>query len=339
MPPLLAGSIRQQPEDFQVFECPLIEPCGHGEHLWLKLRKTDWTTQSAARVLTRWAGITQKSVSFAGQKDRNAVTEQWFSLHLPGKPDPDSDWDWPSGLQVLQTVRHDRKLKTGALLGNDFVLRVRDCQGDRGAVEARLDLIAVEGVPNYFGEQRFGRYGDNYEKAARFLKGRKRIKDRDLRGLMISSARSWIFNHVLASRVNAQCWNQPLQGDLLMLNGSHSLFSCDLEDEEIIGRVSEGDLHPTGPLAGDVGQLVVENEADVLERAQLEDFSAVINGLRRQRVAASRRPLRVIPERMRYRWIAPDDLEISFHLPAGSYATAVLRELLHYQGDLSAYSA
>lgn len=330
MPPLSTGLIRQKAEDFLVFECPVTEPGGAGEHLWVQLRKTDWTTQSAARVLARWASVTQRNIGFAGQKDRNAVTEQWFSLHLPGKPDPDLNWDWPQGLRILRTARHDRKLKTGALLGNDFVIRVRSCQGDVNTVQARLDTIAAEGVPNYFGEQRFGRNGDNYNKAARFLKGRKRIKDRDLRGLMFSAARSWIFNHVLAHRVKRQSWDQPLQGDLLMLNGSHSLFPCDLVDADIIARVADGDLHPTGPLAGDVGKLLVSGAAESLERTELEAFSAVINGLRRQRVSASRRPLRVIPQMLKYRWLTSDELELSFHLPAGAYATAVLRELLYY---------
>jgi len=324
------GIIRSRHSDFRVWEQSSIKLAGLGEHLWVSLQKEGWTTLAAAEVLSRWAGVPQKHVSYAGQKDRHAVTEQWFSIHLPGRADPDSEWSWPEGIQVLQQVRHNKKLQRGALLGNRFQITIRQCADERQGIERKIAIIAQAGVPNYFTEQRFGRDGKNVQRAKVFFAARKRVS-RSTRSMLISAARSGLFNQVLAARVINQDWDQACQGDLMMLSGSHSVFLLEAVDAEIAQRTQEGDVHPTGPLPGEVDKLNVQDGILLLEDALLKEEPDLMRGLIGQRVKASRRPLRVIPKSLKAHWEEERVLKLDFELPAGSYATAVLRELFRYR--------
>ncbi len=324
------GIIRSRYSDFRVWEQSSIKPAGSGEHLWISLQKEGWTTLAAADVLSRWAGVPQKHVSYAGQKDRHAVTEQWFSIHLPGRADPDSEWSWPEGIRVLQKVRHNKKLRRGALSGNRFQIMIRQCTGERQEIERKIAIIAQAGVPNYFTEQRFGRDGKNVQRAKDFFAARKRVS-RSTRSMLISAARSELFNQVLAARVINQDWDQACKGDLMMLSGSHSVFLLEAVDAEIVQRTQEGDVHPTGPLPGEVGKLNIQAGTLVLENALLKEEPDLIRGLIGQRVKSSRRPLRVIPKSLKAHWEEEHTLKLDFELPAGSYATAVLRELFSYR--------
>jgi tRNA pseudouridine13 synthase len=293
------------------------------------LRKDGWTTLAAAEVLSRWAGVSVRQVGFAGQKDRHAVTEQWFSIQLPGRPDPNIDWDWPAGLEITKRARHDRKLRRGALLGNHFQITIRECSGEREKIDQRLKMIALNGVPNYFTEQRFGRAGENVQRAKDFFAGRYHPA-RSSRSMLISAARSSVFNQILAARVRDKSWNQPQRGDLMMLSGSHSVFLIEDVDAEITQRVRQGDLHPSGSLPGETGKLVVEGAVRELEDRVACQQPELMQGLIKQRVKAARRSLRVIPEGLGSLWLDDTTLKLDFALPAGSYATAVLRELFEY---------
>ena len=327
--PRSRGVIRSSNADFRVWEQSISEPEGSGEHLWVLLRKDGWTTVITADVLSQWAGVSKKQVSYAGQKDRHAVTEQWFSIHLPGKPDPSREWNWPEGIQVLKMVRHNRKLRRGALSGNRFQITIRQCSEAHQEIERGLELIDECGVPNYFTEQRFGRDGQNVERAKAFFSGRNR-PSRSTRSMLISAARSWLFNQVLAARVTGRDWDQARKGDLMMLSGSHSVFLLEEVDAEITQRAKDGDVHPTGPLPGEVDKLRVQDEIFELEKAVLEGEPEIMKGLLEQRVKSSRRPLRVIPTSFNATWEEQTTLRLDFGLPAGSYATAVLRELFDY---------
>ena len=148
--PVSAGVIRQRVEDFQVSEVPLVEPCGEGEHSWLHVRKTGSNTQWVANQLAAFAGLKSNAVSYAGLKDRHAVTDQWFSVHLPGQPEP----DWASleedEFSILSFRRHQRKLKTGALKGNRFRLTVRDVDGNKNDIDTRLNQLASRWLSQLF---------------------------------------------------------------------------------------------------------------------------------------------------------------------------------------------
>ncbi len=331
-PPPLSGVLRAAPEDFVVEEIPVAEPEGQGEHLWVEVRKRGRNTTDVARALGRWASLPPAAVSFAGLKDRHAVTTQWFSLHLPGRSDPSGPLE-ADGVEVLRAVRHTRKLQRGALRGNRFRLVVRQCMGDREAFARRADAIARYGVPNYFGAQRFGVEQSNLEQAAAWLEGGRPPQGRERRGMLLSSVRSALFNQVLADRVAHADWDVLLPGEVVMLQGSHSLFCIDVPDAELLHRLASGDLHPTGPLPGQPGKLEPGGVAQAREASVLAPFKPWIAALACEGVAASRRPLRLIPEALEWRWIDATTVVLGFELQAGAYATTVMHELVRNAGE------
>ena len=325
--PPASGEIRRCPEDFRVTETLGFEPDGEGEHLWLEVEKRGRNTADVAAELAVAAGIGRRSVSFAGLKDRNALTRQTFSLHLPGCDDP--DWQaWSiEGVKILKAHRSGRKLRRGRLSGNRFDLVVDGLAGDLDRLAERLCLVAAAGVPNGFGEQRFG--GNNIARAHQLFRGELRGKAaKRKRGFYLSAARSLIFNRVLAERIAQGNWNRLIDGDIAMLDGSRSIFAADADDPEQIRRIETNDIHPTGPLVGQ-GKLPVSGQARVIEEAVLVSELALTEGLARFGMQQQRRALRVVPADMSWR-IENNRLSLSFSLPAGSFATAVLREIVRY---------
>jgi tRNA pseudouridine13 synthase len=325
--PPVSGRIRQHPEDFQVTEIPLLEPDGAGEHVWLWIRKRNENTLDVAGQLARFAGVHPRQVSFAGLKDRNAVTEQWFSVQLPGKDEP--RWEDMSSdtLTVLRDARHSRKLRRGTLKGNAFRITVRDIDGGRDELDQRLAVIAREGVPNYFGEQRFGRGGSNLQTADRLFSNPKLRLSRNKRSLALSAARSLLFNQVLSARVAAANWNTPLAGDAMQLHGSHSYFIADSIDADLSGRMAAQDVHPTGPLHGR-GENPVRDVCRKLETRVLAEHAGWCAGLEAAGLKQDRRALRLGVADLIWQWGPCGELLLAFSLPAGAYATSVLRELL-----------
>ncbi|WP_210397001.1 tRNA pseudouridine(13) synthase TruD [Motiliproteus sediminis] len=326
--PVCTGMLRSCDADFQVDELLGVELKGEGEHLYLQIEKQGQNTQWLAGQLARAAGVRPMDVGYAGLKDRHAITRQWFSLWLPGKESPDLQGLDISGVRVLQQSRHDRKLKRGGHLGNRFVLRLREVAAD-DALEVRLRQVRDRGVPNYYGEQRFGIDGGNLPAAEQLLSGERRVKDRNRRGLLLSAARSYLFNQLVAERVRRGNWNTYLDGDRLMVAGSSNLLS--LEDS----RAREADvgaagLHPTAPLWGR-GRALAEGAALALETDILAPFSRWCEGLERAGLSRERRALGLLPEAMRWHWPEPGVLEISFCLPPGTFATSVLRECCAYR--------
>lgn len=326
--PLLFGQIRTVPEDFFVAEQLSFEPGGGGEHLWLQIRKRQWNTMDVAQVLAKAAKLPLRAIGFSGLKDRHAVTEQWFSLHLPGLADPDLS-ALPEGIEVLKQVRHGRKLNRGTHIANRFVLRLREVTGDAQAAEQRLQQIQQLGVPNYFGEQRFGRGGQNVARATAWLlaeEGRpQREPNKKMRSLWLSAVRSELFNVVLAERVRQGNWNQVLQGDVLQPQASRGLFYAD-DDNASAERVATGDVHPTGPLAGANG-MAPTGAAGALEKQILAPQQALIDALVAKKVAAARRALRLPVEALTWQQLHHQDWEIAMTLPSGAFATTVLAEL------------
>lgn len=322
--PSLGGVLRARPEDFVVDELLGFEPSGAGDHVLLQVRKRGINTPDAARFIARHAAVPLRDIGYAGLKDRHAVTSQWFSVPLPGKPDPDWTLLNSERLTVSAARRHNRKLRRGALTGNRFNIVVRETRGDAAGLPARIQSVIEGGVPNYFGEQRFGH--DNVNRARQMLAGTIQIRDRFERGIYLSALRSHLFNTVLARRVIDGTWCRAVAGDVMMLEGTRSFFVAETIDEVVLRRLAEHDIHPSGPLWGR-GDLPSRAEARRIEEESLASLSEDREALAHGGLEMERRALRLVPRAVE--WQQNDNmLQLGFDLPAGCYATAVLRELV-----------
>ncbi|MGH8492627.1 MAG: tRNA pseudouridine(13) synthase TruD [Moraxellaceae bacterium] len=325
--PTALATLRAEPEDFQVDEIPGFVPSGEGEHVFLKIRKRNQNTAWVAGQLAKAIGLRDDAVSYAGLKDRRAVTTQWFSVHIPNRQLPDFSAVWNEEIELLEQTWNARKLKRGAHQGNRFGIVLRDVAGERSELEARLARIAQDGVPNYVGPQRFGHGNANLPAGELLLAGkpRRHLNSRD--SIALSAVRSAFFNAVLGQRVNTQSWNHMLPGDVLMLDGRGSFFRPDAGDEALPARVAAQELHPTGPLPGR-GEAVVEADVLALESAILQAAEDLRVALARFGVDAQRRALRLKVSDLVWEWRDESSLHLAFALPSGAFATSVLRELV-----------
>ncbi len=322
--PAARGVLRTVPEDLSVEARLPFELSGEGEHLYLFVEKRELNSGDAARLLATAAGLRRRKVSMAGLKDKYAVTRQWFSLHLPGMPDPDFS-DLPPNVRILQQQRHTRKLRRGAIRVNRFRLLVRDLQGETDLLAERLHLIARHGFPNYFGEQRFGRGYANLRRAIAVLEhGSTRSP---VEGMYLSAVRSMLFNLVLAARVSTGNWCAAMPGDVMQLTHSNSLFRVDDADAEIESRLSAQQIHVTGPLVGLPARVMPEDDALQYEKSLLREYQFWVEGLQRCGLKADRRPLRAPAGDLAFN-LQGDQLQLEFTLQRGSYATSLLREVL-----------
>ena len=321
--------LREELEDFVVEEDLGFSPDGEGEHQLLWVRKRGANTEWVGRQIAAFAGLPQQAVSWAGLKDRHAVTSQWFCVHTGVKGGPDWSALNSDEFIVLEAHHHRRKLRPGYLAGNRFRIRLRGFEGDHEALPQRLEAVARQGVPNYFGEQRFGRGEGNLHRAQALFAGDLRHAPRHQRGLWLSAARSQLFNQVLALRVQRGDWDRPLAGDCLQLAGSNSFFLAEALDADLMARVLAGALHPSGPLCGR-GISATRGEAAEIEANALLGFEPWVQGLAAAGMDQERRPLRLMPAAWSWAWVNDTDLEITFGLPAGAFATAVLRELVDW---------
>ena len=277
-----------------------FEPSGEGEHLLLHIRKRDQNTQWVAGLLARLAGIKRNHVSFCGLKDRFAVTTQWYSLHLPGReitPDQLQREDF----EILSVARHHKKLRRGIHSGNKFRLVLREfaaLQSHWPAIETRLEEIAGNGVPNYFGEQRFGHDGGNLVEAQSLIERDQLKGNRRGTGMILSAARSWLFNLVLAERIRRNSWSTPMQFE----------------------------TQPSAPLWGR-GRSAAGGDLALLEQEVLADWQSWCYALEHAGLKQERRATVLVPQELQWKLLQPDQLELSFTLPAGGYATVILREI------------
>ena len=330
--PPLCATIKGQPEDFRVEELPATLPEGEGEHVWLEIEKRLMNSEDVAVWLGRESGVGRGRVSYAGRKDRQAVTRQWFSVQCPPESEPDwsaraEAWtsrqdDGPAAgwMRVRQVARHARKLRTGHLAGNRFEIRLEGVEGDRSAAESILAAIRDGGIPNYFGPQRFGR--DNLAKARAWLGGGRPPRSRNQRSLLLSAARSAIFNAVLSERVRRGDWDRLVPGDVANLEGSGSVFAVPEVDAELEVRARRLDIHPTGPLWGK-GEMQTDADVRALEVAVAAREPALAEGLEKADVKVARRALRMVPGVVEWRWEG-EDLLLTLELSAGEYATGIL---------------
>lgn len=325
---IASGRLKTTPDDFIVDELlDLSESSsdveadatqGSGEHLCLKLEKVGDNTEYVARELAKMAGCRNFDVGFCGLKDRHAVTRQWFSLYRPGGEAQDASLienisaRWP----VLAASRQARKLRRGEHGGNGFVVTLRAVAGEREAIERALARLAEIGAPNYFGPQRFGNGGANLDRAVHLdpttlnrksrsggkgRRGKKRAgSDGSKNVLYFSAARSWLFNEVLAARVEDGSWAE---------SGA------------------------TGPLWGD-GGTTASGSLETLERNIVAQTPGLASLFSVTRMKPERRPLAVRPERLSWKWLGEDCLELAFFLSPGQYATTILNDIFELE-DMS----
>ena len=319
-----------QPTDFLVEEELGFELTGEGEHLWVWVEKTGLNTVDVARQLAKLVGIKPENIGYAGLKDRVGVTRQWFSIPTEADLKTDALAD-TKGLELLSQKRNGRKLRRGSHRSNHFKITLRNVTVTESALDTLTAIMQSKGVPNYFGKQRFGHDGKNLNQVEALFAGSLSRSSRYQRGLYLSAARAFLFNQILAMRVQTGNWDQYLSGDVMALAGSASVFKSEQGDPDILPRLNALDIHPTGPLWG-AGSLVTAEEAGSQEKSLPEIFSVFTSGLEKAGLKQERRSLRLIPENLR---ITPDDdksLVIEFTLPKGTYATSVLREMVKAQG-------
>lgn len=299
-----SATLKRLNEDFSVTELPLQPPSGAGEHLWLDVEKNGANTAFVAQQLAAAAGVNEWDVGYAGLKDRYAVTRQWFSIYLPKGETLDLTQLQHPEFKVLGQSRHVKKLRPGDLQGNRFRIVLRDVSGDREAIEANLKAVASQGVPNYFGAQRFGHDGGNVEQGRAMLAREIRVRNPKKKGLYLSAVRSFVFNEVLALRIRQGLWGRTLPGDVM----------------DPAGR-------PTGPLWGR-GRVTTTDEAQALEMGVAERHATLCDGMEHAGLDQERRALVASPADMAWAWPQADQLVLTFALPAGTYATSVLNEIL-----------
>ncbi|WP_084605359.1 tRNA pseudouridine(13) synthase TruD [Psychromonas aquimarina] len=323
--PQSSGVFKQSCADFNVQEHLGFELTGEGEHVCLWVQKVGENTQYLARQLAKFAGIPARNVSYAGLKDRQGDTKQWFSLHIPGKITPDFSLFESEGVTILKVIRHNKKIKTGALAGNYFSIVLREIS-DRKALQKALSQVE-KGVPNYFGEQRFGFDGHNISAALSMFQGRK-IKDRFKRSMYLSAARSYLFNQVISARIKDDLYKQPLPGDCVQFVGNRSFFPLTELDESSKQRLLDREICLTAPLWG-AGELTSESDARSYETDLLSSYQELQAGLAKNGLKQERRPLLLIPEQFSSSWLDDSTVKIDFYLPSGCYATSVIRELIN----------
>jgi tRNA pseudouridine13 synthase len=319
--PGTGGTLRAAPEDFRVTEVPAYLPEGRGSHLYLRVRKRGLATRDLV-VALRDAGVPDARIGVAGLKDKHAVTEQWLSLPWADR-DAAAALEALPGVEVLERSRHRNKLGVGHLRGNRFAVALRDVAPD---AEARAEAIARRleraGTPNYFGPQRFGRFGRNAIDGLRVLAGEKVPGDRRLQRFFVSAVQSWIFNRLLAGRIEDGLYRAVLPGDWAKRHDSGGVFRVEDAAAETL-RAERLEISALLPLHGRKVRLS-EGEPGRRERAVLQELGLRWTDLTGRR--GDRRSSRVIAEELRIE--AEDgDLRVAFTLPKGAYATSLLREL------------
>jgi len=333
--------IKTVPEDFVVDEIPAYEPSGEGNHVYLRVKKRDLPTDAAVRAIAKALGVHPKDVGVAGMKDKRAVTTQWMSLEPPRGTAMDDFLSRAAGLsldgiEILDVKRHGNKLKTGHLHGNRFRIVVRGVPDGKAFID-KAENVAVTGVPNAFGEQRFGKEADNAKRALDIVSGKEKPpRDGRLLRLLYSALQSDVFNSVLEERVRRGTWATALRGDVLKKTDTGGLFVC-TDEQQDAARAERGEVSATGPLPGPK-MMRAEGDVAALEdeiaRARLgEAYEPAFAGILGE---GTRRPLRLFVKEMRVSCntvanasgVEETSCSIEFVLPKGAFATTVLGHLM-----------
>jgi tRNA pseudouridine13 synthase len=334
--PGIGGRIKHNPEDFEVVEIPAYEPAGSGSFLFLWVEKHDMGAEYFQRQLARRLDLAPGEVGMAGLKDRRAVTRQWVSV-------PEIALDKLNrieveGIRLLQVSRHGNKLRTGHLCGNRFRILVRDVDAEASQrLPPLLEQLRREGLPNFYGPQRFGRDGETFQLGLALLRGetpppptsgrRQNLRSPFLRKLALSAAQSALFNHYLSRRLSDSLLRRVLDGDVMAkwpFGGMFVAAAVAREQERFDRRetVSAGPIfgRKTFPAAGEAATREARALADFgLNPSAFGGFGKLLQGTRRHNLIYFD-DLTAAEE--------PEGIRLSFTLPAGSYATVLLREVM-----------
>lgn len=319
--PNATGVIKAQPSDFIVEELLGFEPTGDGEHVFIQIEKTGLNTADVCKQISKTLKLPIRQITYSGLKDKNATTRQWLSFSWPIKKALDCSVLNNDQVKVLQVTRHQKKLRIGTHKANRFVIRVTQVSSTAD-IMTRCKAIESDGVPNYFGEQRFGRFGNNLQFANRHFVEGEVIRDRKLQSLVLSAARSHLFNLLVSQRLNDMTFSVINLGDVLQLAGSKSHFIAEQPDETLTKRLLEKDIHIAEPMIGEDLALTPTMQH------VLKDYQQWIDGLQAQRLNTEYRAIRVIPSNFSVE-LSDTEFTVSFELPTGSFATAVLREIIN----------
>jgi len=325
--PRVTGILKQTFEDFQVTENLSFTPSGDGEHVFLKIIKTNLNTLDVCQRISRHFNVHPRNVSYAGLKDKRAVTTQWFSFPFPVKSVVDLDGFESDGLKVKECTRNTRKLKRGAIQSNYFKITLRQLDGSIDEIDDKVNLIRQKGVANYFGAQRFGHNESNLVNAVKMFSGKIRC-NRNKRSLYLSAIRSYLFNEVLSQRIKENAWDELCLGDVAVLNNSRSYFIVDELTDDLLQRFKKGDIHPSAPLWGE-GELCSMYSIKNLEEKIIAAYPQLMEGLIQSGLQQDRRSIRLVMPDLTYQTLE-SELFVEFTLPSGSYATSVLREIVDF---------
>lgn len=327
--PEVGGELGSEPEDFVVEELPLHPPSGTGDHLMVRVRKKGMTTPDMVAELAQASGVAERDIGYAGMKDKHAVTTQWVSL--PERTTPADSWTLPPSIEVVEISRSPKKLRTGQLAANRFRLRlVRVPAGGLERAQKICEQLLALGLPNYFGAQRFGRGSENLARGVEWLEAgapARGRRTRFFRKLYPSVVQAEIFNRYVALRVDAGL-HRLLDGEVVRLEGSASVFVVD-DPERELPRLAARDIHQTGPMIGKKMRAPAR-DALALERAAINSLELSDTALDTlmDEVDGTRRDIVVRPSELTLTAEGDDCVIVQFVLPAGSYATQLVRELV-----------
>tara|TARA_B110000008_G_scaffold252991_1_gene267959 strand:+ start:347 stop:1450 length:1104 start_codon:yes stop_codon:yes gene_type:complete len=342
--PTARGMLKQKFADFKVSEELGFEMVGNGEHLFLYIKKQNLSTIEVARKIAAVAEARIAMVGYAGMKDKRAECTQWFSVPLQKEKGAVKENENQSiisrledeNIKIISTVRNNRKLKIGSHKRNLFDITLRNCLEGREEFDANLDKIKQFGVPNYYGFQRFGRELSNLKQVDKLIHdpqtNTKRRQKSFKKGMLISAARAYVFNQVLSSRITNNNWSQFVAGDVINLDGTARNFIVEegAWDATLQKRLENFDIHLTGPLLGKVDskdKYISSGKAADIEKAEVDKYPKILEYLQKIGAKSSRRPLRFLPEELRWAWLDDCTLNLSFALSPGAYATSLLREV------------
>ena len=320
------ATFKEVPEDFVVTEQLPFELTGDGENLFILIEKRELNTQQVCQHLAKVLGKRLRDVGYAGLKDKQSVSRQWFSIQANVNSDVDLSQVENDNIKIIETSRHLKKLKVGALSANHFDIRLKQVENIDDLLR-RLAVVKAHGVPNYFGLQRFGFNGNNLNWANRWAQGEP-IRDKKIKGFALSAARSFLFNEVVSTRLSQSCFLEPIEGDTFILAGSNSFFT-DTIDTTVIKRLSERDIYLSAPMFGK-GENPSQSQAVALEAKVLDQhplWQALLIG---EGLEFQRRAIQLFPKNLE--WQQDDqDVIVSFDLPSGAFATSVLRECVNFK--------
>ena len=350
--PELLARIKQHLDDFRVDEELGFAPTGAGEHLLVRIEKAGQSTTEVARQISSTLGISDTDIGYSGMKDRQARTRQWFSIRLDQKAEAELGRLQSDQLQILQQSRNQRKLQIGVHKANHFQLVLREVMGvnatgaefsatnAEATLDRKLQTLAQQGVPNYYGSQRFGRDLSNLHQVRELLRAdadqafatRNRYRHKRKRSMLYSAARAYLFNQLLSARITRGNWASYIDGDVLNLNHTKRCFLVEpgAWGAELQQRLDELDIHITGMLPGRIDskdRYVTHGQAADIEKVVCEEFAELVSGLEQQGLMSARRPCRFQVQQLQWQWLDSATVSLAFTLPVGAYATSLLREV------------